>query len=210
MRYHDTWKKSFTARAALLLLLFLFGFSLPALAQTNTDDKQTPPGKTDSKPPADLSKWPGLLIAFEGGSGLSTSPNPSPTAYGGIKIGGSGFSLDLGYDRVPSHNGFSAELSGMLPVLRFPGPQKDDMKNYLRVYAEPGLGYRAGGGGGFYPSAKVMIVLFSDRRLTSYVGTKWSPFIEVQRRFSLQPGQPGDTRVTVGIMMAICEHCGWE
>ncbi len=208
MSYQGTWKKFFTARAALLLPLLLFGSSLPTLAQVSSDDKQAPTGtnQTESKPPKDISKWPGFLVAVEGGSGLSSLSKPSPTAYGGIKIGGAGFTLDVGYDRIPAHNGFATEVSGMFPVFRFPGPQKDESKNYLRVFAEPGLGYRAGGGVGAYASAKVMIVLFSDLRLVSSA-TKWSPFIEFQHRFALQKS---DTRMVVGIMMAICEHCGLD
>lgn len=34
----------------------------------------------------------------------------------------------------------------MAPVLRWPGPQKDESKNFFRVYAEPGFGHRWGGG----------------------------------------------------------------
>jgi len=41
-------------------------------------------------------------------------------------------------------------------------------------------------------------------------GTKWSPYIEVQRRFPVDSLLKGDTRVTFGIMMAICEHCGFD
>lgn len=195
--------RSFLTASLVLLLLSL---SLQSLAQTSADGKQAPSSKTK---PEDLSRRPGLLLAFESGAGWSLRPNPGVAAYGGVKLGGSGIALDLGYDHIPSHNGFSAEISGMLPVLRFPGPQKDENKNYLRIYAEPGLGLHAGGFVGAYPSAKVMMVLFSDRRLTSSA-TKWSPFVEVQRRFYLQPGQRGDLRISVGFMWAICEHCGLE
>jgi len=54
--------------------------------------------------------------------------------------------VDLGYDRIQGRNGFSTEISGMAPVLRWPGPQKDESKNFFRVYAEPGFGHRWGGG----------------------------------------------------------------
>lgn len=97
----------------------------------------------------------------------------------------------------------------MLPVFRFPGPQKDKAKNYLRVYAEPGAGYRTGGFLGGYASAKVMMVLFSDERLTS-LQTKWSPYVEVQRRFPFGSPLQGDNRVAVGIMFAICKDCGLD
>lgn len=194
----------------VFILLFL-SLSLQSFAQGDAENKSPAPvpNKPDAKPPEDLSRWPGFLVAFEAGSGRLSSPHPGPTAYGGFKIGGSGFTLDIGYDRIPAHNGFSTELSGMLPVFRFPRPQSNATKNYFRIYAEPGLGYRSGGGIGVYPSAKVMMVLFSDRRLTS-TGSSWSPFIEVQRRFSSEPGQRGDLRVMIGIMSAICEQCGLD
>lgn len=201
-----------SARSLKTIFIVLFlSLSLQSFAQIGADEKTPAPvlNKPDAKPPEDISRWPGFLMAIEGGSGRVSSSNPGLTAYGGFKIGGSGFTLDLGYDRIPGHNGFSTELSGMLPVFRFPRPQSNEMKNYFRIYAEPGLGYRAGGGVGTYASAKVMMVLFSDRRLTA-TGSNWSPFIEVQRRFALQPDQHGDSRIMIGIMSAICEHCGLD
>lgn len=192
-----------------LFILLFFSLSLQSFAQGGADDKTpTPvPNKPDAKPPQDISRWPAFFTAFEGGGGRFSSSNPGTTAYGGFKIGGAGVTLDLGYDRIPAHNGFSTEVSGMLPVIRFPRPQRNEMKNYLRIYAEPGLGYRAGGGVGTYASAKVMMVLFSDHKLTTS-GSNWTPFIEVQRRFALQPDQHGDFRIMLGIISAICEHCG--
>jgi hypothetical protein len=188
-----------------LFILLFFSLSLQSFAQIGADDK-TPapvPNKPDAKPPQDISRWPGFLFAYEGGGGRSS------TAYGGLKIGGAGVTLDLGYDRIPAHNGFSTEISGILPFMRFPRPQSNEMKKYLRIYAEPGLGYRAFGGVGTYASAKVMMVLFSDHKLTAS-GSNWTPFIEVQRRFALQPDQHGDFRIMLGIISAICEHCGLD
>lgn len=202
--------RSSALQKALFTLLLLL--SLQSFAQTQSEDK-TPapvPNKPDAKPPQDISRWPGFLMAFEGGSGRFSSFNPGPTAYAGVKIGGAGVTLDLGYDRVQAHNGFSTEISGLLPVIRFPRPQRNKMKNYLRIYAEPGLGYRAFGGVGTYASAKVMMVLFSDHKLTASAGSNWTPFIEVQRRIALQPDQHGDFRVMVGFVSAICEHCGFD
>lgn len=193
------------------LFILLFSLSLQSFAQTDADDK-TPapvPNKPDSTLPQDISRWPGFLVAYEGGGGLFSSSNSGPTAYAGFKFGGTGATLDLGYDRIPAHSGFSTEFSGMLPVFRFPRPQSNEMKKYLRVYAEPGLGYRFGGGVGTYASAKVMMVLFSDHQLTSS-RPPWVPFIEVQRRFALQPDQHGDFRIMIGIISAICEHCGLD
>jgi len=116
--------------------------------------------------------------------------------------------LDLGYDRVASHNGFATELSAMLPVFRVPGPGKDPNKNYLRVYFEPGVGYHAGAGLGGYASAKMMFVFFSDRRLTTEGDNIASPYVELQRRLPFGGWGSGDTRVTFGIMLAVCNHCG--
>lgn len=205
------WKKTYAARLRLVLPLFLLFISLQSAAQT-----------ASSKAPEDLSSWLGLLMAVEGGTGWSTTPVLSPAAYAGVKLGlpvkltpGTPpktlytFTLDLGYDRMASRSGFSTEVSAMLPVLRFPGPQKDKTKNYLRIYAEPGAGYRAGGFLGGYASAKVMMVLFSDQRLTS-LKTKWSPYVEVQRRFPFSSPLQGDNRVAVGIMFAICKDCGLD
>jgi hypothetical protein len=194
----------------VFILLFL-SLSLQSFAQVDAENKSPAPvpNKPDAKPPEDLSRWPGFLMAFEGGSGRFSSSNPGPTAYGGLKIGGGGITLDLGYDRIPAHNGFSTELSGMLPIFRFPRPQSNEMKKYLRIYAEPGLGYRAFGGVGTYASAKVMMVLFSDHKLTAS-GSNWTPFVEIQRRFALQPDQHGDFRIMIGIISAICEHCGLD
>ena len=177
--------RSSASKKALFIVLLLL--SLQSFAEAQSEDKHPVPvpNKPDAKPAEDICRWPGLVMAFEGGGGRFS------TAYGGIKIGGAGVILDVGYDRIPAHNGFSTELSGMLPVIRFPRPQSNEMKKYLRIYAEPGLGYRALGGVGTYASAKVMMVLFSDHKLTAS-GTHWAPFVEVQRRFALQPGQHGD------------------
>jgi len=173
---------------------------------------------TDAKPPEDLSQWLGLLAGFEGAGGWYSNGSTSPSAYGGIKFGipllpaGKRFfdvTLDLGYDRVRGNDGGSAELSAMLPVFRTPGPQKNFNKNYLRVYAEPGLGYRGGGFLDGYASAKVMMVLFSDHRLTS-TGTHLSPFIELQRRFPFESPLQGDNRIVIGLMTAICKDCGLD
>src|SRR5215469_4692831 len=137
--------------------------------------------------PYDQSSWLSLLAAVEGGGGLASGSPTQPTAFAGVKLGWSlgvssnrevTLAMDLGYDRVRTSNGFSAELSPMLPVFRFPKPQRDEAKNYLRVYAEPGLGYRSAGFGG-YSSAKVMIALFSDNRLDFRTP---SPYVELQRR----------------------------
>jgi len=163
----------------------------------------------------DLSNFLALLLAVQAGVGLASNPQPGTTAHGGIKLGAAvryqqppTVTLDLGYDRVASHNGFATELSAMLPVLRTPGPQADPKKNYLRVYVEPGVGYHAGSGLGGYASAKAMFAFFSDRRLgAAEGGGVWSPYAELQRRLPFGHWRDGDTRVTFGIVAAICNRC---
>src|SRR5215207_6317640 len=136
------------------------------------------------------------------------SPRGSaPNLFGGIKIGmpvgltGGNpatlrrtVTLDLGYDRMQARGGFSGELSMMLPVVRFPAPHTTEA-TYACIYVEPGGGFRAGGGGfGSYVSAKAMLALFSDDRLTLSAAPP-SLFVEVQRRFPLTALLRGDTRL---------------
>lgn len=171
----------------------------------------------------ELSDWLAVLLAAEAGGGFDASSSKQPTEYAGIKFGipipldGNyppkwlrTATVDLGYDRLQSRGAFSAELSLMLPIAQFPKPSADDNKNYLRIYGEPGAGHRAGGGPfGDYLSAKVMIAVFSDKRLTSATGSP-SPFLEIQRRFPIASPRHGDTRLVFGLMYAICNHCGLQ
>jgi hypothetical protein len=158
-------------------------------------------------PPEDLSTPLSLLLAAQGGGHWPSSRAPGASAYGGIKIGGPGFALDLGYDRVASRNAFSMQIAAMLAVVRFPGPQSDTDKNFVRIYFLPGYGYRAGGGFGAYGTAKILIAFFSDRRLTSSTGGP-SPYVEIERRFPFGSTRGGDTRFMFGLMLASCPHCG--
>ena len=104
MRSSCSWK-------TLFILLF-FALSLQSSAQMGSEHDPAPvPNKSDAKPPQDISRWPGFLFAYEGGGGTSS------TAYAGVKIGGAGVTLDFGYDRIPAHNGFSTEISGLLPLI---------------------------------------------------------------------------------------------
>jgi hypothetical protein len=48
-----------------------------------------------------------------------------------------------------------------------------------------------------------MLALFSDERWG-----KPMPYIEVQRRFPFDSPMQGDTRVAIGVMIAMCRHCG--
>lgn len=112
----------------------------------------------------------------------------------------------MGYDRMQAHNGFSFDGSALLPIVRFPGPRRDETKNFVRIYAEPGVGERKGPGQfGGYLSAKVMVALLSNKRLT---GDTWegSPFLEVEHRFPFQALGQGDTRISFGLMLAITSH----
>lgn len=158
------------------------------------------------------SGFPFLMAAAGGGGGLDSSHQP--TAFAGVKIGGivCPCSLDLQYDRIQGHNGFSTEGSAVLPLFRFPRFQEsvhpgfehdDDDKRFLRIYAEPGIGYRVGGGAfGQYASAKVLLLLFPDE--------KPQPYLEFQRRFPFNSPMQGDNRLTVGVMLTVCEHCGLD
>ena len=151
--------------------------------------------------PYDWSQGPPLLFAAEGGGGVDSAGQP--TSFAGAKVGDL-VVLDLQYDRIQGKNGFTTEGSAMLPLFRVPRPQEDKNKKYLKVYAEPGVGYRAGAGSfGGYTSAKAMLALLSDDRWG-----KPMPYIEFQRRFPFDSPMQGDTRVAIGVMVAICRHCG--
>jgi len=139
--------------------------------------------------------------------------------FGGLKIGfgcciegqhpyetGRTITLDLGCDRIGSHNGFSTELSVMIPVVRFPRP-RNPSSNYLRVYAEPGFGLRAGKGFGTYASGKIMFALLSDQRIFKLEG---SPFVEVQERVTLLAPHRRDFRILAGAIVGLCKHCGFD
>jgi hypothetical protein len=142
-----------------------------------------------------------LILGAGGGGGLDSVHQP--TSFAGVKIGGA-LTLDLQYDRIQGKNGFSTEASSALPMFRVPGPGMNEDKMFVRVYAEPGVGYRAGGGAfGGYSSAKVLLIFFSV--------PKWgdtSPYIEFQRRFPFDSPLQGDNRLTIGVMATICQSCG--
>jgi hypothetical protein len=149
-----------------------------------------------------------FLAAAGGGGGWGSAHQGS--AFAGVKIGGQ-FSLDLQYDRIGRHNGFSTEGSAVLPLLRVPSFRKvvdpgSDMNadsRFVKLYAEPGVGYRAGSGPfGGYTSAKAMLLFFP------HSGAQ--PYVEFQRRFPFSAPMQGDNRVSVGLMATLCEHCGWD
>ena len=145
---------------------------------------------------------PVLMAALQAGGGWSNGFTPA--AFAGAKLGFGGLTLDLQFDRLKGRNGFSTEGSWMIPVLRVPTYRQENDRLFFRAYAEPGLGYRAGGGPfGQYASAKALVLF----------GKKWvdggtSPYVELQRRFPFASPLNGDNRIAVGIMVAVCEHCG--
>ena len=114
--------------------------------------------------------------------------------------------LDLGYDRVDSHSGFSGELSLMVPILRFPPPRRET-STYLRIYGEPGFGLRAGKGFGPYASGKVMLAFLSDDRIFRFAA---SPFVEIQTRVPLLEPHRRDIRILAGAIATLCKHCGLD
>lgn len=190
----------------------LIVLSLALVRQANGQATPEPEEKTQigTAAPIDLSKRLGLLLAAEGGGGFS-SGRRQPTAYAGIKLGGDllprpwTWDLSLGYDRIRAQNGFSAETSGLLPVFRVPGPRRDLSKHYLRVYAGPGIGARAGSGGfGPYFSTDVVVGLFSDKRLDL---NSVLPYIEYERRFPFTSPGKGDNQLKFGLMFALCDQC---
>ena len=210
-----------TMRMTLSVLLALT--SLPCVCAAQQSVSTTvPSGQTNS--PQDLSNWLGFAFAPTAGGGVDTGSPRELSSFGGIKIGAGllplrrhdgrrlryrTVTLDFGYDRVRSYNGFSAELSVMLPVVWFPKP-KDERSNYLRIYGEPGIGYRMGGGPfGGYASAKVMLAVLSHERLETAM-KRPSPFVEIQRRFSIPSMSRGDFRVVAGLLFAVCNECGVE
>jgi hypothetical protein len=147
---------------------------------------------------------PFLIAAVEAGGGWH--PGYEPNSFGGVKLGFGGITMDLQYDRLDAHSGFSVEGSGVVPVFRVPRYRPKNDRLLFRLYAEPGLGYRAGDGPfGQYASAKVL-VLFGDKWVNSGV----SPYVEFQRRFPFDSPLQGDNRLAFGMMLAVCEHCGLD
>ena len=149
-----------------------------------------------------------LILAAGAGGGWDTQRQP--TAFAGVKVGGA-VTLNLGYDRLQGHNGFTTEGTGVLPLIRIPAfrryvvPGAPEVRGgrFVRLYAEPGLGYRAGGGKfGGYTSAGILFLLFPDDRQ--------QPYVEVERRFPFNDPLEGDTRISFGFMVSLCQHCDFD
>ena len=158
-----------------------------------------------------------LVFALHGGGGATADGGSS--LFGGMKIGvgcciegkhpnerGRTITLDVGYDRVGHTNAIATELSVMIPVIRFPQP-RSGTSDYLRIYAEPGVGMRAGSGFEPYASGKVMLALLSDQRIFKLQG---SPFIEIQGRLTLLAPHRRDIRLLAGAIVGLCKHCGLD
>ena len=120
----------------------------------------TPAGQPTAAPvERALSDFLSIVLGADGAVGVDAKNPGRHTFFGGLKIGlpvavkGKPpadvlrtVTLDLGYDRTQSRGGFSGELSMMLPMGRFPSPRTEEA-NYIRIYVEPGAGYRLGAGG---------------------------------------------------------------
>jgi hypothetical protein len=152
-------------------------------------------------PPDPSAGFLAMILGAEGGGGWDV--NHQPTSFAGIKIGGAA-ALDLQYDRLNGQNGFSVEGSGVLPLFRVPAFRADSNNLLFKLYAEPGVGYRAGGGPfGGYSSAKILVLL----------GDKWikdnapTPYIEFQRRFPFNAPLDGDNRIALGFSLTFCGPC---
>jgi hypothetical protein len=152
-------------------------------------------------PPDPSAGFLATILGAEGGGGWDV--NHQPTSFAGVKIGGAA-ALDLEYDRLSGQNGFSVEGSGVLPLFRVPAFRADSNNLLFKLYAEPGVGYRAGGGAfGGYSSAKILVLL----------GDKWikddapTPYIEFQRRFPFSAPLDGDNRIALGFSLTFCGPC---
>lgn len=141
---------------------------------------------------------PSLLFALEGGGGLDSTHQA--ISFAGLKVSGP-IGWDLKYDRIQGKNGCSFESQAMLPIFRIPQFRENNKNKFLRFYAEPGLGYRGGGGPfGGYSSAKVMAVLLPSK--SKWLDSMGAPYVEFQRRFPFESPLQGDYRLTIGVMIA--------
>ena len=153
-----------------------------------------------------IDQWSGFLdFVFMAGGGADLNSAYQPSAFFGTRLGGA-ITLDLKYDNIQGNSGFSTQGTGVLPLFRFPGPREDGKKKFIKLFAEPGVGYRAGGGPfGFYSSAGVLAMLLSDAHSGRPV-----PYVEFERRFPFNAPLDGDNRLSVGVAIAICRSCGFE
>ncbi|HEY2858680.1 MAG TPA: hypothetical protein VGJ21_09710 [Terracidiphilus sp.] len=145
--------------------------------------------------------WLDFVVAA--GGGAAADQRNQPNIYAGMKIG-MAITLDLNYDCVGGHNGFSIQNAGMIPLLRYPGFVPGKKQRYARLYAEPGVGYRFGEGPfGAYTTAGALILL-------PHPPDKAAPYVEYVHRFPFGSPWQGDNRIAFGVMMAVPQGSGVE
>jgi hypothetical protein len=199
-----------------LLSVFLIQAPVQDCPPTTSGSRPVTAAAPSVNHPDESDSFP-LVFALHGGGGVSAQDAPS--VFGGLKMGigccirgshpyehGRTVTLDLGYDRVDSHNGLSGELSLMIPIVRFPRPHSET-STYLRVYGEPGFGLRAGRGFAAYASGKVMLAFLSDQRIFRFEA---SPFVEIQERVTFPAPHKRDIRIIGGVIATLCKHCGLD
>jgi len=160
-----------------------------------------------------------MVVGLIGGGGADSTSHRA-TQAGALKVGvgccirgkhpnerGETVTMDIGWDRVRGRSAASVEMSLMVGVVRFPRPLANQSRRFVRLYAEPGIGVRAGGGSFAYYSAKAMIAFMSDDQILKFAS---GPIVEIQHRFPFSSLSRGDTRILVGIMAPLCKHCGFD
>jgi len=161
-----------------------------------------------------------LVLGLVGGGGADTRSPHRATQYGALKVGlgcctrgkhpnerGETVTMDIGWDRLRGRSAASVEMSLMVAVARFPRPLPNQSRRFVRLYAEPGVGVRAGGGSFAYYSAKAMIAFMSDDQILKFAS---GPIVEIQHRFPFGSLSRGDTRILIGVMAPLCKHCGFD
>jgi hypothetical protein len=153
-----------------------------------------------------VDQWSGFLdFLFMAGGGADLNSAYQPSGFAGTRLGGA-ITLDLKYDAIQGKGGFSTQGTGVVPPFRLPGPQEDPKKKFIKLYAEPGVGFRAGVGPfGFYTSAGLLVLLLSDAKSLTPM-----PYVEFERRFPFNSPLDGDNRLSIGVAFAVCRGCGVE
>jgi len=142
-------------------------------------------------------------LMFAANGSFAPGPGNQPDIAAGGRIGRI-ISLDLNYDCIQGHSGFSVQNTAILPVLRYPQFKPGVRQKFVKLFIEPGVGYRFGQGPfGPYTSARALPLLTSH-------WTYGTPYVEFQHRFPFGNPWEGDNRVTVGYMMAIPQGRGGE
>ena len=161
-----------------------------------------------------------MVLGLAGGGGIDAGSPQRATQFGALKLGlgcctrgthpnerGEVVTMDVGWDRLRGRSAASFEMSLMVGVVRFPRPLPNQSRRFVRLYAEPGVGVRAGGGSFAYYSAKAMIAFMSDDQILKFAN---GPIVEIQHRFPFNSLSRGDTRILIGVMAPLCRHCGFD